>query len=230
MENRFELAFDDVLAANQSGKTRNLLITDNNDEFRNSALKALYHWSEKNSIRVVEIDEDDESWMDLIPLLELYKQLNTVKTVLLVKNYATYLFRSSNPNTARSFIRNIALERSYTKDSSTSLELPNLLFVIAINDLSEMYWKEAEYSSFSIIHEDEDKCTWVNTKFTRPDTQMHPVMTRVNKAIYFVSDDETTICIDVGEAFKGVRLKNPIRSLRPTLEAIFRNFIIMWNA
>lgn len=37
-------------------------------------------------------------------------------------------------------------------DFVPSDELPNLLFAVAFNDLSEMYWEEKEFSHFTIIH------------------------------------------------------------------------------
>ena len=40
---------------------------------------------------------------------------------------------------------------------------------------------------------------------------MHPVMSAINKVLFWVSDDETTLCVDAGEAFKGFR--RPFRYL-----------------
>lgn len=52
---------------------------------------------------------------------------------------------------------------------------------------------------------------WTNTSYCCPDSKMHPVMSRVNKIMYYVSKDETTLCFDVGDAFGEHRLKRPIR-------------------
>lgn len=211
MNDRFELVFGDVRETNKDGIIRNLLITDNNPEFRNSALKALYHWSKNQGISVVEIDESDESWTTEINSCELYEKLSIPNTVLLVRNYALH---NSHPNANRSFLRSVAIDRIY-ESGSVSSNLINLLFVIAINDLSEMCWKEVEYAYFSIMHEDDNKKNWVDTEFARQDSKMHPVMSRVNKAIYFVSDDETTLLFDAGDAFGSRRLKRPIRYYSP---------------
>ncbi len=50
----------------------------------------------------------------------------------------------------------------------------------------------------------------VNGKLTM-DSKMYPVMSAVNKVKFFVSEDETTLCFDAGDAFGEHRLKRPIR-------------------
>ena len=47
MANRFELAFNDMLAENANGEVKNLLITDGNAEFLDDALYALRSWALK---------------------------------------------------------------------------------------------------------------------------------------------------------------------------------------
>ena len=214
MIERFTAVFDDLLKKNMEREVRNLLITDNNEDFRNSALKALYYWSKKHGIRVIGIDERDESWTDEVHSGELYEKLSIPNTILLVKNYAAYTSYSSTMNANRSLLRSIAIDRIYENDSVSS-NLTNLLFVIAINDLSEMRWKEVEYAYFSIMHEDDSKQNWVDTEFARQDSKMHPVMSIVNKVIYFVSEDEKTLCFNAGDAFGNRRLKRPIRYYSP---------------
>ena len=59
--------------------------------------------------------------------------------------------------------------------------------------------------------EDDAKHLWVNTEITRRTSGMHPVMSASNKVLFWVSDDETTLCVDAGEAFKGFR--RPFRYL-----------------
>ncbi len=51
----------------------------------------------------------------------------------------------------------------------------------------------------------------VNTDCMHRATKMHPVMSGANKMVYWISDDERTLCFDVGDAFGGHRLKRSIR-------------------
>ena len=51
---------------------------------------------------------------------------------------------------------------------------------------------------------------WVDTNYTNRATKMHPVMSGANKVVYWVSEDECTLCFDVGDAFGGRRLRRPI--------------------
>ena len=47
---------------------------------------------------------------------------------------------------------------------------------------------------------------------------MHPVMSASNKVLFWVSEEETTLYLEVGEVFRGVRLRHLIRSRRPTMD------------
>ena len=207
MKERMVSAFDKILTENQSGEMKNLLITDNDATFLEDALHELRYWASKKSIHLVEIDERDDSWLFKHQSKELFDELNHPNTVLLVKNYATSSSYGSNKNTARSLLRNIALHRCYTcsGDFLPDDKLSNLLFVVAINDLSEMKWRSDEYMTFSTIHQDNSKMVWTNTNFALLSSKMHPVMSAVNKILFWVSPDETTLCVDVGEAFRGFR-------------------------
>ena len=220
MNKRFEKDFEDILAANKSGEVRNLLITDNNADFLDDALCALSSWTIKNGINLVELDEKDASWLPEIQSRELFAKLNQPNTVLLIKNYATVTYRRGDNNTPRNFLRNAVLNRHYGcgNDFEPSDDLPNLMFVVVINDLSEMKWRSDEYMTFSVIHQDNSKMVWTNKNFTIMSSKTHPVMSAVNKVRFWVSEDETTLCLDVGEVFRGVRLKHPIRSHRPTMD------------
>ena len=51
----------------------------------------------------------------------------------------------------------------------------------------------------------------IKTETTHLGSKMHPVVTIEDNVVYWVSDDETTLCVDVGEAFRGFR--RPIRYL-----------------
>ena len=220
MANRFELAFNDMLVENASGEVRNLLITDGNAEFLDDALYALRRWALKNSMNLVELDEKDDSWLPEIQTRELFYKLNQPNTVLLIKNYATVTYMRRDDNTPRNFLRDVILNRHYGcgNDFELSDELPNLKFVVVINDLSEMKWQSDEYMTFSVIHKDNTKKVWINTNVTLLSSKMHPVMSVVNKVKFWVSEDETTLSLDVREVFRGVRLKHPIRSRRPTMD------------
>ena len=220
MKERFESAFNEILAVNKNGEVRNLLITDGNTEFLDDACYTLRRWAFNKGMNLVELDEKDDSWLAEIQSRELYSKLNQPKTILLIKNYATVTYKRSDDNTPRNFLRDAVMNRHYGcgNDFVPSDDLPNLMFVVVINDLSEMKWRSEEYMMFSVIHEDNTKNVWLNKEFTLVSSKMHPVMSAVNKVKFWVSDDETTLCLDAGDAFRGLRLKHPIRSLRPTME------------
>ena len=154
MKERIELAFNEVLAANNNGDVRNLLITDGNAEFLDDALYSLRSWALKNSMNLVELDEKDDSWLPEIQPRELFYRLNQPNTVLLIKNYATVTYMRGDDNTPRNFLRDVVMNRHYGcgNDFEPSDDLPDLKFVVVINDLSEMKWRNDEYMKFSIIH------------------------------------------------------------------------------
>ena len=140
MTNRFEVAFNEILAVNKNGEVRNLLITDGNAEFLNDALYALRSWAINNNINLVELDERDSFWLPEIQSRELFDKLNQQNTVLMIKNYATVTYMRGDDNTPRNFLRDAVLNRHYGcgNDFEPSDELPNLRFVVVINDLAEM--------------------------------------------------------------------------------------------
>ena len=214
MKERFIKAFEDTLAANRGGEVKNLLITDNDYEFLDDALYALRFWAVKNCINLVELDEKADSWLHEIRSRELYHKLNQPNTVLMIKNYSTVNFMREDDNTPGNFLRDAIMNRHYGcgNDFEPTDELPNLMFVVVINDLTEMSWRENEYSLFKILHDDDTKKVWTDTNYTHSRSKMHPVMSAVNKPEFWVSDDETTLCIDVDRAFKEIRSKHPVRA------------------
>ena len=216
MKKRFISALEEVRAANDNGEIKNLLITDDNAEFLDDALYAVRYWAVKNGINLVEIDERDDAWLPEIQSRELFEKLNQPSSVLLVKNYAANNVPTEDYNTPRNFLRDAALHRHYGcgNDFVPSDELPNLLFVIALNDLSGMAWRRDEYSCFSVMHEDDNKRVWTNTHYMRPDSKMYPIMSPVNKTIYFVTEDETTLCFDIGLAFNAYGYRRPLRAFK----------------
>ena len=147
MKERCITAFEDVLAMNRGGEVRNLLITDNNPEFLEDALYSLRKWALFSNINLVEIDEKDDSRLPEIQSRELFDKLNQPNSVLLIKNYATESWISSDDNTPRNFLFDAVVNRHYGcgNDFVPSDELPSLLFVVAINDRSLMHWQENEY-------------------------------------------------------------------------------------
>lgn len=213
MNNKFTITFEDVFATNKNGEIRNLLITDGNTEFLDEALYSLRSWSVKNSMNLVEIDERDDSWLSEIQSRELFYKLNQPNTVLLIKNYSTVNFHSVDENTPRNFLRDVVINRHYGcgNDFEPSDDLRNLVFVVALNDLSQMRWRKDEYALFAVIHEDDEKMLWTNTSYCRSDSKMNPVMSAVNKVNYFVSEDRSALCFDVGIAFGEQSPRRPIR-------------------
>lgn len=205
MKQRFISAFEDILAANKNGEVKNLLITDGNSEFLDDGLYALRRWVLDNRFNLVELDEMECGWFDEIQSRELFAKLNQPNTVLLVKNYATLnWFRGDN--TPRNFLRDAVLNRHYGcgNDFVPSDDLPTLLFVVALNDLSEMYWEKEEFSYFAIMHEDESKAVWSNECIRYNVTEMLSVMSRENKELYRVSEDEKDLFFEVEKAFRGL--------------------------
>ena len=218
MKEKFESAFDDILSANRKGEIRNLLITDNNAEFLNGAFCTLRSWATKNGMNLVELDGRDSSWVPEIQSRELFCKLNHPNTVLLIKNYATVSCMRGD-DTLEIFLQNAVKNRNYTCGIDfKTYKLPNLMFVVVINDLSEMTWKKDEYMTFSIIHQDDTKKVWTNKNIIFMSSRMHPVMSAVNKVKFLVSDDETTLRLDIGEVFRGVRLRHLIKDRRPTMD------------
>ena len=213
MRDRFLSAFEETLAANQGDEVRNLLITDNSEQFRNDALDALKEWVKAKSFSLVMIDEKESNWIPEIQSRVLFTKLNQPNTVLLIKNYTTVNFHSIDGSTPRNFLYDAVMNRHYScnNDFAPPTKLPNLMFVVAINDLSQMRWRKDEYSCFTIIHEDNEKKLWTNTSYCRPDSRMYPVMSAVNKVNYFVSEDRTTLCFDIRIAFGEQIPRRPIR-------------------
>jgi len=211
MRERFFTAFEEVLAANKGGEVKNLLITDESEEFLDAALYRLRCWVLDRGYNLVELDEKEDYWLPMIQSRELFEKLNQPNTVLLIRNYATVLW-GGGENTPCNFLRDAVMNRHYGcgNDFVPSDELPNLLFVVALNDLSLMYWREEEYSLFKVMHEKEYEKLWVNTRVYHPATQMHPVMSRVNKVVYHVSADGKNLSFKVSDAFYGL----PRRPLR----------------
>ena len=156
MNERFISAYEETLTANKSGEVKNLLITDGDSLFLDDAQYALRRWALDKGFNLVEIDEDSSDWLECVQSRELFDKMNEPSTVLLVKNYGTLNWGMSEEYSPHAFLRDAALKRHYGcgNDWFPSDELPNLLFVVALNDLSKMYWDEAESSSFAIMFED----------------------------------------------------------------------------
>lgn len=206
MKERFISVFEEILAVNKGGEVRNLLITDDSPEFLDDGLYTLRRWAFDRRFHLVELDEKSGDWLDEVQSRELFDKLNTPNTVLLVKNYARTLWRKADTNTPRNFLCDAALNRHYGcgNDFVPADELPNLLFVVALNDLSPMHWEEVEFSCFEIMHKDESKTVWSNTRVHSLGAQMHPVMSRENKELYRASADGKELSFEVNKAFRGL--------------------------
>ena len=214
MNERLIKTFEEILAANQGGEVRNLLITDDSAEFLDDALYALRYWSVKNNINLVELDEWDDSWFPEVQTRELFDKLNQPNTVLMIKNYATVNYHSVDENTPHNFLRDAVVNRHYGcgNDFEPSDELNNLLFVVAINDRLRMHWFEYEYSSFTVIHENHRKAFFMDTTQERLSSKMCPVLSNVNREIYFASKDGKVLSMDAGKAFgriHSIRYRSP---------------------
>lgn len=214
MKERFVNVFEKTLAANRGGEIRNILIADNSAEFLNDALYKLRRWSAENRMNLVELDERDDSWLSEIQSRELFDKLNQPNTVLLIKNYATVSYMRGDDNTPRNFLRDAVMNRHYGcgNDFEPSDELSNLMFVVALNDRSLMHWFEHEYSYFTVMLEDKSKAFYMDTSQERRSSKMCPVLSKVNRQIYFASEDCKVLSIDVGKAFgriHAIRYRSP---------------------
>ncbi len=213
MREKFVTVFDEILATNRDGKIRNLLITDDNDEFLDGAVCTLRSWAVENNMNLIELDERDSSWFPEIQSRELFCKLNSPNTVLLIKNYTTARYLCGYNSIAGKFLKYAAMHRTCVCGSGLESyeKLPNLMFVVAVNDLSEMTWRKDEYMTFSVIHQDDTKKVWTNKKITLISSKMHPVLSQENKVKFWVSDDETTLCFGAEQAFRD--LGRPLRRL-----------------
>lgn len=214
MKDKFITAFEAVLATNKGGEVRNLLITDNDEAFLDEALYQLRYWCVANGFNLVEIDEKESAWISEIQSRELFDKMNQPNTVLMIKNYATVNFHSVDENTPRNFLRDAVVNRHYGcgNDFVPSDELDNLLFVVAINDRSRMHWFEYEYSCFTVINKDHSKAFFMDTSQKRPGSKVCPVLSKVNREIYFASEDAKVLSMDVGKAFgriHAIRYRSP---------------------
>ena len=207
MNDKFISVFEGTLATNRGGEARNILITDNCHEFRDHAICELRDWALKNEINLVELDEKDDSWIPQIRSREFLDKFNQPNTVLLIKNYATTSRLSNEGNTTRNFLWEVVVNRHYgcENDLELSYDLDNLLFVVAVNDRSLMHWFENEYSRFNIMLGDASNAFYLDTSLERRSSKMGPVLSIVNRQIYFATKDYRILSIDAGNAFKGVR-------------------------
>ena len=196
---------EEILATNLEGNARNIFITDNNEEFLEDALNSLKEWGKEKSFNLVVVDEKDVNLISEINNGVILQKLNRPNTILLIKNYAMVNNRRKDNKTSHEFLREVVINRSCwcNDEAGASIKLENLLFIVIINDVSEMYWKPEEYLLFTIIHENNRKGAWINKKERRIFSKMYPVMSYTNKIKYFISEDESTICIDADDGLMG---------------------------
>lgn len=151
MSERLIGILEELLEATADGAVRNLLVTG--EPYRlDDALYTLRRFARDHSMNLVELDEDKDDWLSLVPSRELFDRLNLPNTVLLVKHYASVNWYD-NDNSPRLFLRDLALKRHYGcgNDFVPSDELPYLLFVVALNDKGCRYWTEDEAESFDVL-------------------------------------------------------------------------------
>lgn len=153
MKEQFISAFEEVLAANQGGEVKNLLFTNANQNFLDTAYDVLCKWIVDKSFHLVEVDEECDDWICEIQSRELFFKLNIENTVLLVRNYAKIHWGCADENNPHKFLRDAALNRHYGcgNDFVPCDELPNLLFVVAINPPGRMYWDKDESETFELL-------------------------------------------------------------------------------
>ena len=150
MKERLITALEETLAANRDGDTQNLIFQSENLPLREAAANSLREWAERRGLCLVEIDEDNDAWISEVPNRVLFDRLSRPNTVLLIKNYATVNWMDIEKYNPRCFLRDLVLHRHYGcgNDWFPSDDLPDLLFIVAINDAIDMYWDAKERASF----------------------------------------------------------------------------------
>ncbi|MBQ7294411.1 MAG: hypothetical protein IJW79_11820 [Clostridia bacterium] len=151
MKERFISVFEEILAVNIDGEVKNLLV-EGGEASLDDALYALRKWALDKNFYLTELDEADDGWISEIQSRVLFDKLNRPNSLLLVKNYATenWVPHENNPH---NFFCDLSLNRHYAcgNDFVPSDDLPNLLFVVALNGKGKKYWTHKEKNSFATL-------------------------------------------------------------------------------
>lgn len=148
---------DGTLRANAEGEACNVMFRGEDAYFRARVRAEIENWCNKKECHLLRLDEDELDWIDRIQSRELYEEMNQPNTVVLVEQYATGLFSiEDNPH---NFLRCLVKSRIYGCGNGWCPDdnLPNVLFVVAINDAAKLRWDMSECSTFGVWGEEDLK-------------------------------------------------------------------------
>ena len=148
---------EDTLRVNAKGEISNVMFRGADAYFRARVRAELSNWVKKKELHLVRLDEDELDWIGKIQNRELYEEMNQPNTVVLVEQYATGLFSiEDNPH---NFLRCLVKSRIYGCGNGWCPDdnLPNVLFVVAINDTAKLRWDMSECSTFGVWGEEDLK-------------------------------------------------------------------------
>ena len=140
-----------TLALNtKKGTVCNVMFRGESSCFRTRLRTFLQKWVEEKGFFLVVLSEDELDWTPKIQSRELFEEMSRPNTVVLVEQYATALWAcEDNPH---NFLRAIARERIYGCGNGwcPDDDLPNVLFLVAINDVAKLHWDARERATFCV--------------------------------------------------------------------------------
>lgn len=148
---------DGTLRANAEGEVCNVMFRGGDAYFRARVRAEIENWVRQKEYHLLKLDEDELDWIDRIQSRELYEEMNQPNTVVLVEQYATGLFSiEDNPH---NFLRCLVKSRIYGCGNGWCPDdnLPNVLFVVAINDAAKLRWDMSESATFGVWGEEDLK-------------------------------------------------------------------------
>ncbi len=141
---------DGTLRVNARGEVCNVMFRGEDAYFRARVRAEINNWCRKKEYNLVELDEDELEWIDKIQSREVFEKLSGPNPVVLVEQYGTLAW--SQENSPRNFLRVLADQRIYGCGNGWCPDdsLPNVLFVVAINDTAKLHWDMNERSGFGV--------------------------------------------------------------------------------
>jgi hypothetical protein len=148
---------DASLRVNVKGEISNVMFRGADAYFRARVRAEISNWVKKKGLHLLRLDEDELDWVDKIQSRELFEELSQPNTVVLIEQYATGLF--SDEDNPHNFLRALVKSRIYGCGNGWAPDdsLPNVLFVVAINDTTKLHWEMSERSTFGVFGEEDLK-------------------------------------------------------------------------
>ena len=147
---------DDTLRVNAKGEISNVMFRGEDPYFRARVRAEISNWVKTKELHLVRLDEDELDWIDKIQSRELFEELSQ-PNIVLIEQYATGLF--SGEDNPHNFLRALVKSRIYGCGNGWAPDdsLPNVLFVVAINDTTKLHWEMSERSMFGVFGEEDLK-------------------------------------------------------------------------